>query len=139
VSLAGHPGVDVRCQVAQALPAVATGDFGGIEAGVLVRRTGDPDADVRDCATFGLGSRLAVDTSAVRAAACFATRRCYPTCRPTTRPAPRSSPPCASATRRPGPSATTSRAALLDAVHRAVSAADFALLPPVSNRASPWR
>lgn len=68
VSLAGHPGADVRCQVAQALPAVATGDFGGIEVGVLVRLTGDPDADVRDWATFGLGSQLAVDTPALRAA-----------------------------------------------------------------------
>lgn len=68
VSLAGHPGADVRCQVAQALPAVATGDFGGIEVGVLVRLTGDPDADVREWATFGLGSQLAVDTPAVRAA-----------------------------------------------------------------------
>ena len=68
VRLAGHPGADVRCQVAQALPAVATGDLGGIEVGVLVRLTGDPDADVRDWATFGLGSQLAVDTPAVRAA-----------------------------------------------------------------------
>ena len=68
VRLAGHPGADVRCQVAQALPAVATGDFGGIEVDVLVRLTGDPDADVRDWATFGLGSQLAVDTPAARAA-----------------------------------------------------------------------
>lgn len=57
VTLAGRPDADVRCQVAQALPAAATGDFGGIEVGVLVRLTGDPDADVRDWAMFGLGSR----------------------------------------------------------------------------------
>jgi hypothetical protein len=68
LALTGHSDADVRCQVAQALPTVATGDFCGVEVGALVRLTDDTDADVREWATFGLGTLLGVDTPAVREA-----------------------------------------------------------------------
>jgi HEAT repeat protein len=68
VALAEHPDSDVRRQVAQALPSVATGYLEGAEIGALIRLTGDPDSEVRNWATFGLGSQTDVDTSAVRQA-----------------------------------------------------------------------
>jgi HEAT repeat protein len=66
VALAGHSDADIRFQVAHALPSVATGNPDGAEIGALIRLTGDPDPEVRNWATFGLGSQIDIDTPAVR-------------------------------------------------------------------------
>lgn len=61
-----HLDRDIRHAAAMALPAVA-GDPPAEEAvDHLVGLTSDPDSDVRDWATFGLGSLLEVDSPAVR-------------------------------------------------------------------------
>jgi HEAT repeats len=69
VAHAKHADVDVRFAVAYALPSIA-----GIEwvdtahpaVTTLMQLTTDEDVDVRDWATFGLGSQVKVDGAAVR-------------------------------------------------------------------------
>ena len=59
---------DVRCAAATALPRVS-GDPPAPEViTALTRLTDDEDGDVRDWATFGLGSQLDADSAAIRAA-----------------------------------------------------------------------
>lgn len=65
--LAGHAKAKVRLAVAVALPGTTdadapTGDV--VEA--LIRLSRDADAEVRDWATFGIGSQLVADTPDVR-------------------------------------------------------------------------
>jgi HEAT repeat protein len=63
---AGHDCDDMRYRVAVALPAVA-GDPPAEEAvAALILLSADPDPQVRDWATFGLGSQLDVDSELVR-------------------------------------------------------------------------
>jgi HEAT repeat protein len=64
---AAHPDTAVRFAVAFALPLVtdpAAPDAGVVET--LIGLTRDADPDVRDWATFGIGSQLDADTPAVR-------------------------------------------------------------------------
>ncbi|WP_186382581.1 HEAT repeat domain-containing protein [Amycolatopsis rhizosphaerae] len=66
---AAHPSKDVRFAVAVALPGVTDADAPDADVvEALIRLTRDPDTQVRDWATFGLGTQLAADTPAVRAA-----------------------------------------------------------------------
>jgi HEAT repeat protein len=68
VALSDHADPDVRFQVAAALPRVWAGDPDGVDILAMIRLTGDPDPEVRNWATFGLGFLIDVDTVAVRAA-----------------------------------------------------------------------
>jgi HEAT repeat protein len=69
VLLAGHGDPDVRFQVPLSLPSVWSGDPDGPDVQALIRLTADIDAEVRDWATFGLGTQLTdADTAAIRAA-----------------------------------------------------------------------
>ena len=63
---AAHPSPDVRLAVAQALPSVAGDPADAEVVAALVSLSADIDSDVRDWATFGLGSQLPVDSPAVR-------------------------------------------------------------------------
>jgi HEAT repeat protein len=63
---AAHPSQEVRLAVAQGLPSVAADPADAEVVAVLVSLSADPDSDVRDWATFGLGSQLTVDAPAVR-------------------------------------------------------------------------
>jgi HEAT repeat protein len=65
---ARHPDEDVRFTVAQALPNVAGDPPSPEVVEALTTLTRDTDADVRDWATFGLGSIVAIDTDGVREA-----------------------------------------------------------------------
>jgi hypothetical protein len=68
VRLAGHPDPDLRFQVATALPMLApSGDLRAIVA-TLIALSGDIDDEVRNWATFGLGTQLSVDGLDVRSA-----------------------------------------------------------------------
>jgi HEAT repeat protein len=60
----GHPDEDVRYAVVHGLSRYE--DPRAIEA--LIQLSADVDSDVRDWATFGLGSQIATDTPAIRAA-----------------------------------------------------------------------
>lgn len=60
--LATHPHEDVRFGVAVALQGFAD----PLAIATLIGLTADPDADVRDWATFALGTQTDVDTPAVR-------------------------------------------------------------------------
>jgi hypothetical protein len=67
--LAGHDDADVRFQVACALPPVWTEDPQAAEVQTLISLTTDRDPEVRNWATFGLGTLLAAaDTPGIRAA-----------------------------------------------------------------------
>jgi HEAT repeats len=67
--LAGHSDADVRLQVALSLPKIWSQDVRAPEVLVLTGLTADTDPDVRNWATFGLGTQLAkVDSPVVRAA-----------------------------------------------------------------------
>lgn len=67
--LAGHADPDVRFQVALSVPMAWSGDPGGADVLALTSLTADPDDEVRDWATFGLGTMLAeADTEQIRAA-----------------------------------------------------------------------
>jgi HEAT repeat protein len=68
VSLADHADPDVRFQVASALPLVSPGDPEGADILALLRLTRDPDPEVRNWATFGLGFLVEIDSLAVREA-----------------------------------------------------------------------
>lgn len=65
VSLAAHPDSDVRLKAAQALPSMPPEEA---VIGALIRLTADEDPEVRNWATFGLGSQTDADTPAVREA-----------------------------------------------------------------------
>jgi HEAT repeat protein len=69
LACADHPSEDVRFSVALALPGTTdpeNPDATVIEA--LIRLSRDPDSDVRDWATFGLGTQLEADTPPIRTA-----------------------------------------------------------------------
>ncbi|MEV4508576.1 HEAT repeat domain-containing protein [Dactylosporangium sp. NPDC049525] len=63
---AGHAGEDVRLAVAIALPHVAGDPPDARAVAALILLSADADAEVRDWATFGLGSQLEVDDEPVR-------------------------------------------------------------------------
>ena len=65
---AASPWTPVRLAVAQALPAVAGDPPAPAVVAALVRLTDDADDDVRDWATFGLGSSLTIDSIGIRGA-----------------------------------------------------------------------
>lgn len=67
-ALAGHEDSDVRFQVAVALPRVSADSPDAASVATMIGLTEDPDPEVRNWATFGLGFLMAVDTGAVRAA-----------------------------------------------------------------------
>jgi HEAT repeat protein len=58
----------VRLAVAQALPGVAGDPPAPAVVAALVRLTDDADDEVREWATFGLGSSLAIDSIGIRGA-----------------------------------------------------------------------
>jgi len=65
----GHVDDAVRFAVAVALPALTDSDEPAADVtGALITLTRDPDPDVRDWATFGLGAQLHADGPEVRAA-----------------------------------------------------------------------
>ncbi|MCX4746192.1 HEAT repeat domain-containing protein [Kitasatospora sp. NBC_01287] len=68
VTLAGHPDAEVREQVARSFPGVMTGLPDGPDIRVLVGLTQDPEPEVRNWATFTLGTQAEVDSPAIRAA-----------------------------------------------------------------------
>jgi HEAT repeat protein len=61
-----HPNADVRFEVAQSLPHVVDESTAEGVVSALVQLMVDSSSDVRDWATFGLGSLLEVDTTEVR-------------------------------------------------------------------------
>ncbi|MBK7975710.1 MAG: HEAT repeat domain-containing protein [Deltaproteobacteria bacterium] len=61
-SLAAPPAAEVRCGVAWALPNIG----GAVTSPVLIQLSQDPDDDVRDWATFGLGSMIDDDSPQIR-------------------------------------------------------------------------
>jgi HEAT repeat protein len=63
---AGHDHAEVRHRVAAALPGIVGDPPADEGVAALIRLTADPDPDVRDWATFGLGSQLDVDSAPVR-------------------------------------------------------------------------
>lgn len=63
-ALAAHPSADVRFALACMLPQIA----GPHAAPMLMQLMGDPDDDVRDWATFGVGSQLDLDSTEIREA-----------------------------------------------------------------------
>jgi len=68
VALAGHADRDVRHQAAMALPSCEEGSDADLLACALIGLMGDPDEDVRDWATFGLGTQTGIDGPDVREA-----------------------------------------------------------------------
>jgi HEAT repeat protein len=69
VAHATHSDPDVRFSVACALPSVAEGEWldqAHLLVTTLMQLTSDEDSDVRDWATFGLGTQVKVDGAAVR-------------------------------------------------------------------------
>lgn len=68
VSLVGHPDSDVRYQVALALPFCQEGGDAAVLAGALMTLMEDSDEQIRDWATFGLGSLTEIDGDEVREA-----------------------------------------------------------------------
>lgn len=70
LDLVTHPSATVRLRLSQALPAFADDDIPENDPLVesLLTLMGDIDGDVRDWATFGIGTALTVDGPTVRAA-----------------------------------------------------------------------
>lgn len=66
VGLSTHPDTDVRLEAARALPSCAEGADGVLLSETLLALMADPDDDVRDWATFGLGTLTDLDGPAVR-------------------------------------------------------------------------
>ncbi|MFE2289524.1 HEAT repeat domain-containing protein [Streptomyces sp. NPDC059443] len=66
VVLAGHPDAEVRRQVACAFPGVLTGSPDGPDIHALIALTRDQDPEVRNWATFTLGSQAEADGPAIR-------------------------------------------------------------------------
>lgn len=62
----GHPDAKIRWRVAVALGRYETSE--AVDG--LIELSSDPDEDVRDWATFGLGSQMDLDTSRIREALC---------------------------------------------------------------------
>ena len=62
------PDADIRLAVAQALPSVFADPPPPDGVRALMRLSDDPDSQVRDWATFGLGSLLAIDSEDIRLA-----------------------------------------------------------------------
>jgi HEAT repeat protein len=65
---AAHPDDGVRFAVAAALPAVAGDPPADVAVAALIRLSADPDPEIRDWATFGLGSQIEADGTALRQA-----------------------------------------------------------------------
>jgi HEAT repeat protein len=69
VPLADHPDASVRSAVARALPGgVETANGTAVVADALIRLSSDDADEVREWATFGLGTILSLDTPEVRSA-----------------------------------------------------------------------
>ncbi|WP_330297236.1 HEAT repeat domain-containing protein [Streptomyces sp. NBC_00503] len=66
VVLAGHPDAEVRRQVACSFPGVLTGSPDGPDVDALITLTRDQDPEVRNWATFTLGSQSEADGPAIR-------------------------------------------------------------------------
>lgn len=65
---AAHPDDEVRFAVAAALPAVAGDPPAAAAVAALILLSADRDPEIRDWATFGLGSQLEVDSAPLRQA-----------------------------------------------------------------------
>jgi HEAT repeat protein len=63
-----HPDDEVRFAVAAALPAVAGDPPADAAVAALIRLSADPDPEIRDWATFGLGSQIEADGTPLRQA-----------------------------------------------------------------------
>lgn len=61
-----HPDDDIRFAVAGALPSIAGDPPSDKAVDALIELTSDSHSDVRDWATFGLGSQLGIDLPKVR-------------------------------------------------------------------------
>ncbi|WP_371616657.1 HEAT repeat domain-containing protein [Streptomyces sp. NBC_00454] len=68
VVLAGHPDAGVRREVACSFPGVLTGSPDGPDVHALIALTRDQDPEVRNWATFTLGSQAEADGPAIREA-----------------------------------------------------------------------
>src|SRR5207253_55901 len=68
VALAAHEDEDVRYQATRSLPDVAEGRRDDTVVDALIRLMTDPDPDVRNWATFGLGRKLDDDSTPIREA-----------------------------------------------------------------------
>lgn len=62
--LLGHESADVRCAIACAIGSVES----DLAVDMLIRLSEDSDTNVRDWATFGLGSQIEMDSEAIREA-----------------------------------------------------------------------
>jgi HEAT repeat protein len=65
---AAHPVDEVRFAVAAALPAIAGDPPADAGIAALIRLSADPDPEIRDWATFGLGSQIEADSTSLRQA-----------------------------------------------------------------------
>jgi len=65
---AAHPADEVRFAAAAALPAVAGDPAAAAAVAALIQLSADPDPEVRDWATFGLGSQIEADSMPLRQA-----------------------------------------------------------------------
>jgi len=61
-----HPSEDVRFNVAAALPSVCDDPPFAEAVTALISLSADPDPEIRDWATFGLGSQINTDTTSIR-------------------------------------------------------------------------
>jgi HEAT repeat protein len=73
VALAGHEDEDVRYQAARSLPDVAGERRDDLVVETLIKLTTDPNPDVRNWATYGLGRQLEDDSTTIREALWAAT------------------------------------------------------------------